>query len=90
MSNKRDNSIKDCFKVRKGLCVDGDSTMSGGLTAGGIDIISALSKLAGIDHEHDHEHDDTGIPPELLSLIQQASACWEYPGYDIGLSLIHI
>lgn len=90
MSNKRDNSIKDCFKVRKGLCVDGDSTMSGGLTASGIDIIAALSRLADIDHEHDHEHDGTGtgIPPELLSIIQEASACWEYPGYDMDTTTL--
>lgn len=47
MSNKRDNSIKDCFKVRKGLCVDGDSTLSGDLIVSGVNILDTLSTLGG-------------------------------------------
>jgi hypothetical protein len=47
MSNKRDNSIKDCFKVRKGLCVTGDSTLSGDLIVSGINILDTLDTLDG-------------------------------------------
>ena len=47
MSNKRDNSIKDYFKVRKGLHVIGDSTLSGDLIVSGVDILDTLETLDG-------------------------------------------
>jgi hypothetical protein len=45
MSNKKDNSKKDCFKVRKGLCVIGDSTLSGDLVVSGVSILDTLDIL---------------------------------------------
>lgn len=66
MTNKRLPVLKDCFKVRKGLCVTGDAVISGNLTvSGGLNVIGPVSG----------EFKDPRFD-ELFTLVSESSACW--------------
>lgn len=65
-SLKRDNVIKDCFKVRKGLCVEGDGFISGNLTVSGCITVGPDCDFGGSDPRLD----------PIISIVDTYSACW--------------